>query len=240
MDIGAEYERLIVPCHVCGRTNVVNRASDLGETGFAIGRELLCQNPDCKGTVRVTFETANPDYQNMIWEARRLRAEKRYMLAVAALTQAFEMFFALGTEVMLVHHVANFASATDEQVTELIEELFKATRTHTYARMRNLFISLALKNRPSSVAEARLFIREAKTPPKELTDEAITMSTGEELAKLLLRLNHLSIGTLRNRVIHKYAYRPTLPELNESLDQATRLTGDLWVNLNLSTSLCGA
>ncbi|HEV7486105.1 MAG TPA: hypothetical protein VGQ65_10520 [Thermoanaerobaculia bacterium] len=241
MDIGAEYEILTVPCHVCGHTNVINRASDLGYTGFAIGREQPCQNEECASTVRVTFETANPDYQQMICEAHGLRGEKRYMLAVGVLTQAFEMFFALSVEVMLVHHLANFSDSTTDELNLLNDELFDATKKYTYSRMRNLFISLALMNRPASVAEARELISPDRISrlSKDPSNETLRSTDDPQLAALLIHLKTLTIGDLRNRVVHKRAYRPRLDELNEALDPATRLTGDLWVKLDLSRSLRG-
>jgi hypothetical protein len=241
MDIAAEYERLTVPCHVCGHSNIINRAADLGYTGFAIGRETSCENPECTSTVRVTLETANPDYEQMMWEAYGLRAEKRYMLAVAVLAQAFEMFFALAVRVMLVHHVANFSNSTDDEVRRLDETLFEATKKYTYGRMRNLFTSLALRPRPASLKEAQQLISRDKISGlcERQTDEALRTIADQHLGALLLQLDGLSIGDLRNQVVHKHAYRPTLDELNESLDSAIHLTGDLWIKLDLSRSLRG-
>jgi len=241
MDIGAEYEILTVPCHVCGYTNIINRASDLGYTGFAIGRESPCQNPECASTVRVTLETANPDYEQMIWEARGLRAEKRYMLAVGVLAQAFEMFFALAVRVMIVHHLANFSNSTDDDLKRLDDELFEVTKKYAYGRMRNLFISLALMPRPSSLEEARHLIAPDRISClcQSHADQELQATADPQLRRLLVELKALSIGDLRNQVVHKHAYRPTLEELNESLDPALRLTGDLWVKLDLSRSLRG-
>jgi len=239
MDIGAEYERLIVPCHECGRTNIISRSSDLSDTGFAIGKELPCQNPHCEANVRVSLEAADPDYQLMIWEATRLRGEKRYMLAVAALAQAFEMFFALAVEVMLIHHVANFGNATEDELTKLAGDVYEATERFTYWKMRNLFISVAVRPRPSSVSEAAQIIGNISALAKERSDTELSSSGDPRLTELLFRLMALTIGNLRNRVVHKIAYRPRVQELNESLGQATRLTGELWVTLELSRSLRG-
>ena len=239
MTIGAEYERLILPCHRCGTTNIINRASDLGDTGFAIGKELPCQNVECTATIRIGFETADPDYQLLIWEALRLRVEKRYMLAVTALAQAFEMFFALAVEVMLVHHIANFSTATVNELEYVSNLLFDTTKKYAYSQMRNLFIALAMKPRPTSSAEAEELIRKIPELVKDHSDDLLRAIGDAELGGLLLRLKALTIGSLRNRVIHKRAYRPKVEELDESLDVATRLTGDLWIRLSLSRSLRG-
>jgi len=237
MDIDADYERLTVPCHSCGHTNVLSRANDVGHTRFAIGEENTCES--CGGPIRVTLETASPDYQLLQSEARGLRAEKRYMLAVAALAQSFEMFFALAIRVMLVRHVANFGGADQNEVENLDDMLYKTTQRFTYTKMRNMFINLALRPRPLSITEAAAFVHNAENLAKEPTDNAIRSAHDTELGEILLRLKRLQIGSLRNRVVHKHAYRPRLEELNESLDPARQLTDQLWIRLDLTRSLIG-
>jgi len=229
MEIGADYERVIVLCHRCEHTNVFNRATDLGHTGFAIGTERPCEK--CGQPVRVTFEAASPAYQLLIRDAYEMRSEKRYMLAVAAVAQSFEMFFALAVEIMVVHHVAHFGSAADDEIEQLANELFNRTKSFTYSKMRNLFTNVALIARPANVAEAASIIASVNKLAKDPSDATIERTAVGKLIPHLLQLKQLPLGSLRNMVVHKYAYRPLLEEVDRCLDPARALTDDLWITL---------
>lgn len=239
MDIGADYETITMPCHSCGEVNLYNRATDLRDLGKVVGKEFPCFT--CGKPVRISIEYGNPPYEMFIFDCYTFRAERRYMLAVSTLAQALEMFFALGVEILLFHHVRNAdKDVTDEELGGLGDELFESTKTYTYFRMRNLLLNCAVQRlRPTSLAEARAVIARIPSLSDEPSDSTLEAVTDSALKPLLVRLKALPIGTLRNWVIHKHAYRPNLDELNECLDPAHELTSQIWMHLKLSESLRG-
>lgn len=235
MVIEVDYENATVSCRSCGHVNILNRATDLAGIDFIAGVERPCET--CAKPVRIPLENANPPYELFVFEAKQQRAVKRYMRAAGTLAQAFEMFFALVIDVIVLHHPWNAADETDEAATGLRDALYEVTEEYTYRRMRNVMINLALRDRPQTFETAHRVVQEIPAMTKDLSNESIMSGAEPRLAALLLELKRLPVDSLRNRVIHKRAHRPTLEELDQCLEPAPRLLSDIWIALRLSDSL---
>src|ERR1041385_1786483 len=241
MELEVDYEVVTISCHRCGHVNIYNKADDLDDRDDVAGIERPCQNPDCPEIIRFPMETANPAYELFLFDAGWYRRRKRHMQAVAMLAQAFEMYFALGVEVMLIHHPWNATGRTDQAAAEdVASRLFGKTKKFAYPKMCNLFINLAARPRPSTFAEAEALLLRIETLASiSEANRAIAAVADADIAALLTQLRDLPLPSLRNRVLHKRAYRPRAAEVDECLKPAHHLTSQLWIRLNLSESLRG-
>lgn len=241
MELEVDYEVVTISCLRCGHVNIYNKADDLDDRDDVAGIERPCQNPNCPEIIRIPMETANPPYELFLFDAGWYRRRKRHMQAVAMLAQAFEMFFALGVEVMLIHHPWNATGRTDQATAEdLASRLFDKTQKFAYAKMCSLFINLAAQPRPNSFLEAEALLSRVEILASlSEANRAIEAVADSDLRMLLTQLRDLPLPSLRNRVLHKRAYRPRASEVDECLKPAHELTSQLWIRLELSESLRG-
>jgi hypothetical protein len=237
MILEVDYENARISCRGCDHVNIFNRATDLPGRNFISGAELPCR--ECGQAVRIPVDNANPAYELFIFAAYRLESERRYMQAVAAVAQAYEMFFGLAADAILLWHpYHNTALASVPELNETGELLFETTKTWNYRKMRNFFIRLALAARPSSFAESRVIIGQALALSSDPDDAALDQAP-INIATLLHQLKDYPVDTLRNRVLHKRAYRPTEQEATAVIAPANKLLGELWVALDLSSAMRG-
>lgn len=101
--------------------------------------------------------------------------------------------------------------------------------------MRSLFLELVANGTAfTRLADAEAWIdslmpNARPKPPKSLIEAMPDL----RLQSLLLRLYDSDIGTFRNRVVHKDAYRPTREEAEDALNHATELLHPLTTLLRL-------
>ena len=157
------YERFIASCPWCGRRNVFNRASDLGDFEPIDHKDVSCLFPDCSKPFFLTGDTINPAYEMVIYDCYELIEQKYYAYCILNLCQSFELFFSQYLRVELVYRP--FASGVRDERLDLDIRHFNDLRNLLYARlrgltfepMRNLFFCLVLRGPgPGSLEEADL------------------------------------------------------------------------------------
>ncbi len=102
----------------------------------------------------------------------------------------------------------------------LYQEFSKETEKLGFAKMRDIFLSLAIEpNRPSILDDARAYI-------KNLTDYSCPKDTDlgagpdKKISELLIRVKRTQIFKLRNDVVHKTGYRPKRDESEHAVKEA--------------------
>lgn len=89
----ANYENIYVDCPYCYKELIFNRISDLKSIMPITRKELKCQNKDC-GRVFIVFgdRVTSSRYRWFLDDLDSLKNQKKYGLYVIALCQACEMF----------------------------------------------------------------------------------------------------------------------------------------------------
>ncbi len=232
-DMKPTYENFIAGCPWCGRENIFNRATDLKDLDPIDYLEVNCLIADCARPFFINGDLINPAYEMMIRDCYELLERKHHAYCILNLAQAYEVFFSQYLRVELIYRP--FASDPDpdkdiRQWNKLISLLYRKTRRLSFDRMRNLFFSRVLDAaHPTSFREAEKVINgfPDKPPwPPNPSDEDIR-STGvpadKRIRELLLRLKCSKVPELRNKVVHKMAYRPTLSEVNHALKETREI-----------------
>lgn len=229
------YENFVAECPWCLKDSIFNRASDLQTFEPIAGLDVLCQSEDCHKPFRIVSDSLNNAHEMLILDCNELIERKHYMACILSLAQAYEVFFSLFFRVELLYKP--FASDPDHEIADLnhlSNELHKRIEKQTFAPMRKLFLSHVVAGQsPKTLAEASDLVSALPNRPGNLKDGAIESLADAKLVSLLKALKEAKIHTLRNRVVHKGAYRPTREQVDAALDEARSILFPLTQRLQL-------
>jgi hypothetical protein len=218
----ATYENFFASCPTCGSENIFNRASDLRDLDLIVDRQVNCRRPECRQPFYLSGDVVSPAYEMLIFDCYELLERKHYAYCILNLAQAYEVFFAQYLRVELLYK----PSACDPEkdinlLNELMNRLYAKTEKLTFEPMRNLFLRLVLqRRRPASLHEAEDDINLLPCTPGPPPDDDIAgarLFNNRRIPQVLFRLKACKVAALRNQVVHKSAYRPTLDEVNDAL-----------------------
>jgi hypothetical protein len=231
----ASYENFVAECPWCGKESIFNRASDLGTFEPIAGRDVSCESGDCRKPLRIVGDSVNNAHEMLIFDCYDLLERKHYMNCILSLTLAYEVFFSLFFRVELLYKP--FAANPDQDLADLnrlSEDLRAKLQRHTFAPMRALFLQHIVAGRSSKdLADAAAVVAGFPDSPGDPKDTAIETLGDAKLVPLLKALKATSINTLRNRVVHKQAYRPTRDEVEAALEETRSILFPLTNRLQL-------
>jgi hypothetical protein len=215
-----DYETITARCDECGTLCTFNRVDDIGDPGpYYSGRYVACTA--CGRPFWVFGDATDPAYELLIFAAEQHMRTKHYMLCAINLAQAWEVFFA--TFVYSTYLYRPFYRDARyherlERFDDLAELLDDAIRKFTFDALRNVLVNTVVEGvRPRTLDESEVAIariggddfglRPAKASVYEFPDPSVRA--------VLLQLQGLRIGELRDRVVHEDAYRPRLAEVED-------------------------
>jgi ferredoxin len=215
-----DYETITARCDECGSLCTFNRVDDIGDPGpYYSGRYVSCT--ECGRPFWVFGDATDPAYELLIFEAEHHMRAKHYMLCVTSLAQAWEMFFATFVYSNYLYrpfyHEARYPE-TLERFDGLAEQLGDAIRKFTFDALRNVLVNTVVEAvRPRTLddcedAIARITVDNFGRRPAKASVDALTDSS---VRAVLLQLQGLRIGELRDRVVHEDAYRPRRGEVED-------------------------
>ena len=157
------------------------------------------------------------------------------MNCILTLAQAYEVFFSLFLRVELLYKpLARDIGKDINHLNRLAEQFSEKVKGHTFAPMRALFLQQFIAGpRPANLAEAEAAIAGLEDNPSEPKDTELESLSDRQLVDFLKSLKSTTINTLRNRVVHKQAYRPTREEAEAALEEARSLLFPLTSRLDL-------
>jgi hypothetical protein len=229
------YENFVGKCPRCLVKNIFNRASDLETLEAIDSRVVTCQNPQCGKQFNITADVINPAHEMLVFDCYDLISQKHYMQCVLSLAQAYEVFFSLYLRVELLYKPYAADSEGDfDRLDALKKKLYQQVERYTFVPMRNLFLRQVLSSsRPRTLDGAESAIGALSYSVSEPDDSELGAVTDVQLLELLRALKASKINELRNRVVHKEAYRPTLTEVEPALEEAEKILFPLSHNLDL-------
>jgi hypothetical protein len=220
----ADYETVVVACDHCCEDCVFNRR-DLPNIGPYGGEDVIC--PRCHSEFRMTGDTTNLPYELFIVAAREHFRGKHYMLAVGSLAQAWELFFSTfaGARYLYRPFFLSPRGQRDlDSLNSLQTHLDRALGRFTFYRLRNLVVNtVAQAVAPQTLDEATIAIAQIASMGNKPSPAAISSVCDRDVKQVLEGLGALSIGTLRNEVLHRRAYRPLRAEVERCLEDELRL-----------------
>ena len=219
-----DYETITVQCDECGSLSIFNRIDDIGDPGpYNSGIYVSCT--ECGQPFWVYADAIDPAYELLLFDAEEHMRAKHYILCVSSLAQAWEMFFStfLYSNYLYRPLHRNARHPKEGQRFEgLAEQLGEAIWNFTFDQLRNVLVNTVVEGvRPRTLDESEVAIaritdhnyarRALKGRVEALSDSSVRA--------VLLQLQGLRIGELRNRVVHADAYRPSRWEVEECSEE---------------------
>jgi hypothetical protein len=240
------YENCMAICPRCRHDNIYNRRDDLETTRPVFHREVTCQNKECKSEFIISDDLINPAHQMILFGLYEFLNQKKYMQTILAVAQAYEVFFGHALNVYVLYrpysrdwHRLHDGNSTVDEATKLYSEvnpetfnhtsdqLFEKTKRYAFDDMRHLFLSIQV-NQPelTSLMDSKAWIEELPECPQKrvrVSKKDIGSISNRRLKVLLEGFLTTDINELRNKVIHKTAYRPTGDETRAHVKEAEKL-----------------
>jgi len=229
------YENFVARCPCCEQESIFNRVTDLNDLSPIDFRTVSCLNPACGKSFNINGDSANSAHEMLVFDCYELLQLKHYMNCILTLAQAYEVFFSLFLRVELLYKpFARDIGRHTKQLNRLAEQFSEKVKGHTFARMRALFLrQLIAGPSPADLAEAEDAIARLDDHPCDPRDAEIDALGDRQLVVLLKAVQRTAINILRNKVVHKQAYRPTREEAEAALDEARSLLFALTGRLGL-------
>ena len=219
-----DYETITARCDECGSLSILNRVDDIGDPGpYDSGCYVGCT--ECGRPFWVFGDAIAPAYELLIFDAEKHMLAKHYMLSVMSLAQAWEMFFATFVYSNYLYRPfyrdAGYAERS-ERFDVLAVLLGDAIRKFTFDPLRNVLVNTVVEGvRPRTLDESEVAIARiegddfGQRPAKANVDAFPDPS----VRTVLLQLQGLRIGELRDQVVREDAYRPHRAEVEECGDE---------------------
>jgi hypothetical protein len=219
-----DYETITAQCDECGSLSIFNRVDDIGDPGpYDTGCYVSCT--ECGRPFWAHGDAIEPAYELLLFDAEEHMRAKHYILCVTSLAQAWEMFFATFVYSNYLyrpfHHDVRHAEKR-ERFEGLAEELADAIWNFTFDQLRSVLANTVVEGvRPRTLDESEVAIARIRDDnfgrrPAKARVDALSDSSVREV---LLQLQNLQIGELRNLVVHGDAYRPRRWEVEECSDE---------------------
>lgn len=215
-DIVASYENASATCPHCGHYNTFNRVSDLKRLDPICNATVRCESDTCGEPFDIGGDLINTGHEMLLIESQELLRAKKFMSAVLLATTACEMFFSHYLSVELVYRPSRREGHRRDELKMLkanADLLTSRIKYFAYEKMRSVYLHLAKDGTEvTTMAAGAAAIASIPDSPLKVSDEQLLGVPNDELRALLRRLRHLQIHELRNRIVHKAAYRPTASE----------------------------
>lgn len=232
-EIYTNYENFVATCPSCGHECIFNRASDLRTFEPIDGCDVPCLNEKCREPFWIDNDSANERHEMLIFDCHGLLKRKQYMNCVLNLALAYETFFSLFLRVELLYKpYASAGPAELDRLNLLAKKLEDKIERCTLPGMCALFLrQITERHAAANFDEAEKIIESLQ--PKDPENDKIEDLSDTKLVPFLKALKSTTIHKLRNRVVHKQAYRPTREEVENALKETRAILFPLTSRLGL-------
>jgi hypothetical protein len=180
-------------------------------------------------------------HEMLIFDCYQLIAEKKYCYCILNLAQAYEVFFSLYLRVQLIYRP--FArkrrespeSSDLDRLNKLMLKLYTTVEKFGFENLRNVFLGQVIASPDiATFDEASRAIENLPNLRKAPCDHLLDQYQDKVIANLLKRLKDTKINQLRNEVVHKRGFRPTLEEVESALDETRAIIFPLGSRLGIA------
>ncbi|GAF78174.1 unnamed protein product [marine sediment metagenome] len=228
------YENFIARCPICDHRNIFNRCSDLKTFKPIDFKKVECFN--CHKSFGINGDDISPPYEYVYRECHKLIIEKHYINCIINLSQSIEMFLAYCIYDRLLWELfrKGIINSTDD-VNLLIGGIDHKIKNYSFSSLRNIFFDIYLNRKSfNSKSDALAYIKNFHLLSKKLpSDNDICIYPDKNLITLFMNLKKTKINELRNKVIHKYGYRPSFQEVENVMEETERILFDLKKELKI-------
>lgn len=225
-NIETTYENFIAMCPECGHRNIFNRISDLKTTQPISFKKVHCFK--CDSIFGINRDRIQARYIAIFFDCYLLYQEKRYSTCILLLTQALEVFFYHYLKVELIYRPFwNEKERDFERLNRLLESLQSSVESMAYGKLKNVFLACVIDNskpKTLNLDDSKKKIDGLRKYAKKCSkDDDLRNISNSVLVDLLIKLRDCKIHQLRNKVVHKEAYRPHCEEVKKEIEEVREL-----------------
>lgn len=204
-----DYETVTARCDHCGEVRTYNRIDDIGDPGPYAGRNIRCLV--CGREFWVHGDIVNSADDLFIYNADEYFRQRRYMLCVANLAQAWEIFFSTFAHSNYIYNPFFTTSPWDrdyEQFNQVSAQLNSAIEKFPFVRMKNVVINTVLQEvHPATLIESEAAISRIVDDRFDNDSKKVNIDAfpDQQRRELIRKLQRLRVGDLRNKVVHHAA-----------------------------------
>ncbi len=216
-----DYENFYATCPYCKHKNIFNRKSDLGTSELISFKTVTCLSEDCGHEFNINGDDFVTAYEMLIYDSHALFREKKYAYCILNLAQAYEVFFSFFLNLRLVYSpFYREEDNTAEELNEISRKLYEKIEKCTYHPMKNIAFNLIIDDiNPETIAESETVISSLQDRGCNIPTRKFESIGDDELKKILIRIESRKIDVLRNKVVHKMAYRPSTEETEVAINE---------------------
>jgi hypothetical protein len=226
------YENVSCNCPRCNAKNIYNRVSDLKTLEQLDFVTVKCSH--CEIKFNIEGDTINDTYELILMEVHEAKRKKEYRNCILLLTQALETFLNQTIEnAVLNERILIKGCKSIGEYNGIKKKYFDKLEKLTFTPMKILFYDIFLNKRKfKSKEEIENFIDEIMPGKlRNLTEELnqkiqtdIKNFPDKSISEMFNILNKTRLHEIRNKVIHKFVYRPSLQEVEECFKDVENIT----------------
>jgi hypothetical protein len=217
----ATHETVTANCDRCGAECIFSRRDDLHTIMPIAGKRVVCAT--CGESFWISGDTVTDSWRFILNDAKADHRAKRYGPAITRACHAWELFMYACAEAIFMFR-PYFSEQSDERdfdsLNELSRRLRAETKKFTFGPLKNLMSNvIARRIAPHTVDDATRAIASISSLSlrNPVPADVLAGIREADLLRLIEGLNGLTVGTLRNDVIHKTGYRPAAEEVERCL-----------------------
>lgn len=243
LEYNSDYENIRVTCPHCNRLVTFNRVSDLKMTGLITGKNVSCLY--CQKEFEIVHDFINHNYEKIIFYCSQLKEKKQYMQIIINLCMSYEMFFYTILRIYLtIKPLKDLNEYERIQKNKILNKILEdKIEKFTFNKMLNEFIKLFINIESTPICnleDSINYINKMNGEKLGNINKQIAKISNTKLKNQLIVLNALQesgliINNLRNKVAHKYAYRPTQEQTNKEILIARSIIFSMTDILNVIT-----
>lgn len=219
-----DFENIRVTCPYCNNVNIFNRISDLNTTELVTSLDVICAS--CGRNLLLSGDIINPAYQMLFYKCYKYKEVKEYMASIITICTAYEMFFMFTLRFFLTVKPLKSVSSQYQRIKqnkELNDILEQKVAKYSFSKMLNEFIKLLIRNDSNPIItldDSKSYITNMNGCSSNIDNIKQIENVGlrnQLIVLYKLKEKKLLIDSLRNKVVHKQGYRPSLEEVEREI-----------------------
>ena len=239
--VKSTYENIIAECPDCNHSNIYNRITDLQTINPITFKTVECDK--CNQKFNINGDSIGEAYEYLIYDVYLMKNQKRYMYCILNLAQAIESFLFYAIKVKLLFLPYQEGKITKEQFNCISSKISEHMERYTLRPLLNIFLELYV-NQKYLLSEEDISQILDKTSLNKITNKnikdwssPINHLYNQKLRDLFCKLLNTKVPDLRNKVVHKYSYRPSLEEVEQSITETRDIVFRLKFHLDIQNHI---
>ncbi|VEP11818.1 hypothetical protein H1P_1210009 [Hyella patelloides LEGE 07179] len=218
------YENIITDCPYCSSKNIYNRITDLQTIESISFKTVECNK--CNLKFNINGDSIGEAYEYLIYDVYLIKEQKRYMYCILNLAQALELFlfYSIKTKLLFLPYKTRLIN-TQSDFNLISSLLSENMEKYTFSHLRNIFFDLYInQNSLQTIENVKQYLdknslNKVKSIDIQNWSSPINNIENQRLRDLFCKLLNTKVPNLRNQVVHKYSYRPSLSEVEKCISE---------------------